>query len=138
MRVRSVVRRSAAMLAALLALAAAAPALAGRGSPAPAAADRTLGMAMMSAGVNAGCTIHSANGALTVQKQATGICDVLFIRELDGCHAVAGVGVEEFGPTPTGIASQFRGANGAVRVRTSDFAGVATDLPFTVIVFCPR
>lgn len=130
-----------AALALLMLSAAAAPANAAGKTRTPEAADRTLGFALMSAVVSETGTLLRGSGVKSVKKlEGSGSYEVIFERNVRACTYVASLTDEEFDSTQGGTAgSAPRGTNAAgVYVDTRNGAGVFTDLPFSLIVFCAR
>lgn len=111
-------------------------------APNPELPDQTLGMALMSAYVNAaGELVHGA-GAVSAERVDTGIFFVYFDRSIVGCTHVASMSVGagsavHFGTVNT--AAPASGTTNAVRVRT--FFPSSTDAfsqPFSLVVFCTQ
>ena len=116
----------------------------GAGAPAavPEAADKTLGMAIMSAGVAANGALVTGAGVVKVEPVGTGFYKLEFDRGLQGCTCVV---------TPGDPGGSFLTANltssatcGSVNFPNEAYAvfynlqGNAANSAFTMIVFCPR
>lgn len=104
------------------------------------AADKKLGMALMSASVSAGGSLVRSAGAVSVEHPENGKYYVYFNRNIADCHHVSSIAA----PTAT-LYSPIIIASGApsgtnlnrVLVRTADPRDdTETDAPFTVMVFC--
>jgi hypothetical protein len=122
--------RSKRIAVLFLAAVTAGPALAGK---AFAAADQTLGMAILSAFVLDGGTLIRGAGALSATYDGSGKHTVKFNRPLAGCVATAS---SSFGGV---IASSLVDEGGdTVRVDIYSHAGNTGEASFQVIVFCPR
>ncbi len=138
------------MLALTLALAAAPTPLpaqsitspgAGQGAPALAeAADKKLGMALMSALVSETGGLVKGAGAVRVEKQqgSTGIYRVTFIRDIRDCTLSASLASPHVGSIFGGhvwVAYAVEGRDMA-HVITGDINGIQADRPFSLLVFC--
>jgi hypothetical protein len=113
-------------------------------SPASAAPDNTLGMALMSAVVNANGTLDRGSGvasSLRLGAAGSGTYEVLFDREVSTCTFVASLGNSTF-TTFLGEVSAVRrsgaGKENGVYVETNNSAGASADKPFHLIVFCAK
>lgn len=110
--------------------------------PLRAAPDNKLGMALMSASVNDTGTILWSSGVtnLGTAKVGTGEYFLTFERKLLNCSCAATIGgPAAVPPQNTGITASCPRSDGpdAVSVYTS-VGNIATDLPFHLIVFCPK
>ena len=118
-------------------------------TPASAAADDTLGMAMMSASVNFNGTLAHGSGVISTQKTGTGSYTIVFERSIASCTCTATVGGND-GATSY-LYSYFTTANcpgiskpvDTAEVFTSQYKSVSqtielTDTDFHLIVFCPK
>ena len=134
-------RRAAAALAVLgglWILAAAEPAMGSRRAPAPEAADQTLGMAIMSASVDADGTLLGGAG-VTRLVNSGGSYALDFARSIAGCARVANIGL----PTAqVGSGSITTSGDAEIPdrlfVNTRDANGSLAAQPFHLIVFCPK
>jgi hypothetical protein len=114
-----------------------------REAVAPLAPDGTLGMALMSAVVNANATLVRGSGVVSVGTTGgppSGFYEVVFDRNVTQCYYVANIGDPGFGvagPGQTDVAQRNGNVNG-VFVRTSNSAGTTTSLPFYLLVFCNK
>lgn len=111
-----------------------------------AAPDGTLGMALMSAVVhydsgNAKVVVDGEVGLTSIARISTGQYDLRFVRDVSDCTCVVSGG---YGNNINDIAGVIATANcpvssltGRVAVHTS-FPTNAADLPFQVLVFCPK
>jgi len=111
-----------------------------RHTPLPEAADKTLGVAMMSISVLSGCTTYRGAGATGVNKQNTGICQVSFDRDIRDCVVVSSIGaysstVATLGSTQMDYVSGANNGNKA-RIETFNTSGTLVDTSFHVLVFC--
>ncbi|MEJ8571346.1 hypothetical protein [Microbaculum marinum] len=109
--------------------------------PAPEAADKTLGMALMSASVIAGCDQSRGAGLEGIEDISAGVCNVTFNRNVRDCTIVTGVGA--FSGTVVDGHAQFNYISGAendniIQVETRNNANNPADISFHVIVFCAR
>ena len=105
-----------------------------------AAPDQTLGMAIMSATVADGA-LAAGSGVVSVDSPSTGNWDIKFKRDLEGCTCTASFG-RHTGFISTGAENfissncpSFAGNN--VRV-VMLLGGAFQNLPFQLIVFCPK
>lgn len=103
-----------------------------------AAPDRTLGMAIMSANISTGCVLARGAGATGAALNATGVCNVEFSRNVRDCTYAATIGHPGLTMSPAGEIAANPSSNTTVFVRTRDSSGTLTDLPFHLIVFCPK
>ena len=110
----------------------------GRTAPPP-VPDGTLGMALMSAAVNADASLNRSAGATGTVKLGTGTYEVDFVRDVTNCHYVLNTADTGFG-TAFGFATAVKRAGNpnGIFVVTENTGAVVTDLPFQVIIFCPR
>ena len=113
---------------------------------APAAADKTLGMALMSATVESGIDsvppeIIRGSGVVSASRANTGIIDVVFDRDLSNCTCTANVGYYANGfHVISGVAAtNCPYASKTARVATTASNTVTLmNYPFHLIVFCPK
>ena len=111
-------------------------------TPAPEAADQTLGMAVMSIAVLSGCSTFRGAGATGASKQADGICHVSFSRNIRDCVLVSSIGA--FGSTVGTLGSTqmdyIAGAanDNTVRIETFNTSGTLVDTSFHVLAFCAQ
>jgi hypothetical protein len=107
---------------------------------APAAADKTRGMALMSATVAGGPTLIRGSGAVSVSSSATGFVDVVFDRDISDCSCTASPGAYVVGETSSGntASANCPYASNSVRVTLMSAFGGFTSASFHVIVFCPK
>jgi hypothetical protein len=105
-----------------------------------AAADNTLGMALLSASVNSDGTL--ARGVATgANKLGTGLYEVIFDRDLTTCSYTVSPGIAANGGSLLATFSQAEGRAGnadGVFVELQNQAGNTVDAPFHLIVFCPK
>jgi hypothetical protein len=97
---------------------------------APAAADQTLGMALMSAAVNSAGTLLRGTGAVSASRSEPGIYAVVFNRDIVACIANANVGNDGNTTLIPYAVSLTLGINNQVLVRMD------IDRPFYLLVFC--
>ena len=106
-------------------------------SPATAAPDQTLGMALLSAEVDSNGTLTTAgSGASSATQLETGHYEVHFVRNIEGCIPVVT-------PRTNGSAaiSSFAIQNGVFdgfQVKTRGNDGNPANRPFFIIVLCSR
>jgi hypothetical protein len=108
---------------------------------APAAADGTLGMALMYAAVASDGTLLRGSGVVSSDGIAAGNYGVRFERSIANCGYVATLVGSPPGVTPlSGSASATRSAGNSSEliVITEDTGGASASRPFHVMVFCPR
>ena len=123
---------------------AAPPAFAQAAKSAPEAADMTLGMALMSAIVDAEGNLVSGAGAVSARKvNDQGFFEVFFQRTVGNCTSVASVGGASYVSTiGHGMAETYNVANigggTGITVLTRDQSGVPVKRDFQVIVFCAK
>ncbi len=105
-----------------------------------AAADGTLGMALMSAVVNSAGTLVRGSGVESAARTGTGTYRVRFTRSIANCTATANAGNSVVGGSNTLIyAVIYHWEETAFLVRmTSPLDISASDAPFHLIVFCPK
>lgn len=107
------------------------------------AADKSQGMAMLSALVDDDATVIRGSGVVSATSDGpnTGRYRVVFNRDVTGCVYVANVGSISSNTVPdTGTAATvalFNNAKG-VFVQTRNGTGTAADRAFMLIVFCAR
>ncbi len=119
---------------------AAAPALAGNGesgfvggAAAPEAADKTQGMAIMSAVLSNGALAWGA-GVVSSSRESLGRYLVIFNRDINpGCSPVASSGS---GNRVAGVTGPV--VSNGVYIESRDFAGNLQDSQVTLVVFCPN
>jgi hypothetical protein len=112
----------------------------------PQAADQTLGMALLSAAVRTDGTLMRGAGVTSVVREAVGLYTVTFNRSLTACMCVASIGSffdnDIVGPSPNNNATATcptANGNATASVRTGNAnANTQNDLPFHLIVFCPK
>jgi hypothetical protein len=109
---------------------------------APAVADKTLGMALMSATVDAATppNLIRGSGVVSVNRQFAGFHEVVFNRDLSNCSCTASTGrysVGNYTSTVTAAANCPYASNSVV-VATTNHQASFTDSPFHLIVFCPN
>ena len=108
-------------------------------SPAPAAADKSLGMAVMSAVIASNGTLVRGAGAVSATRLAAGSYTVTFNRSLADCSFLGGIGA---GKAPGHASGYVIAVNPAleldtVKVRTQAISnGADTDGQFHVQVIC--
>lgn len=109
-------------------------------SPAPEAADKTLGMALMSAIVNRDGVLVGGSGVVSVQFDLDKMrYEVAFERDVSGCAHVATVGEPDkdawdgYATTTRDITLGGKGVSVATILN-----GNLTKLPFHLIVFCTK
>ena len=111
------------------------PALAGKAPKAasPEAADRTLGMALLGARIDAGGDLTRSAGVVRAQRNGEGKYGVVFVRDVSTCFTAVT-------PVLTGSAGYFvlPGSEAISVSMRSATTGEFTDQAFDVIVFCPR
>ena len=139
-----------------LALLAAAPALAqnaglvypvesqsqSRSGVAPAAADKKLGMALMSAVVAADGTLASGSGAVSATKLTAGVYNVAFERSVAGCSfsATSATANDNSGVQDNLVmALHLQTASNGIQIQTlNQDGGALRDGSFHLLVFCPK
>ena len=124
-------------LAAAVAIAAA-PAFAGKS--APEAADKTQGMALMSAIVSAEGALQHGVGAIKVDRPGTGNYYVTFSRSIAGCALFPASANIEGGPYAGVLVSAsnvFADAS-IVHVNTTNTSASSMNAPFMLMVFCAQ
>ncbi|HEY1962280.1 MAG TPA: hypothetical protein VGG69_07675 [Rhizomicrobium sp.] len=97
-----------------------------------AAADKTLGMALLSAVVDQNGNLLYGNGAVSVQKPDTGFYVITFARSVANCTSVAS------GNTDQTIIRVGIFAGDDESVSAEDAAGKAKDAAFQLLVFCAK
>jgi hypothetical protein len=107
-----------------------------------AAPDQTLGMAIMSALVEANGTLLSGAGAVSANRSiGTGFYQVFFNRSVLGCDYVAtqsNPNINAYDPPLATIATAPGGSADRVLVVVQDGEGTNVDRTFRMIVFCPK
>jgi hypothetical protein len=108
----------------------------------PAAADNTLGMALMHAVVISNGTLARGSGVLSAERNSLGFYFVSFDRSVVNCNHTATLGAPDATFTvPTGqlgVAGRPGFPNGViVATHTSDGTNYA-DRSFHLMVFCPQ
>lgn len=104
-----------------------------------AGADNALGMALMGASVDQNAELVRGSGVTSVERTETGEYRVVFERSVATCHCTAsagGVGGTHF-PLSTAAAGCPFGSSDTVVVTTIQ-DGIPRNLPFHLIVFCPK
>lgn len=131
-----------ALLAALAGLAVLAAASAAEArAPAPEAADKTLGMAILSASVAGdGSRVRDA-GVAAVERVSLGTFRVTFERSIATCTCTASAGANDvnaalYGLTAAANCPYF--AADSARINIANSGGQLVDAPFHVLVFCPK
>ncbi len=106
------------------------------GGPAPEAADKTQGMALMSAYVlGAGALVENwGGGAVSAERVDIGGYDVIFARSIIGCPAAVTVVTSSRTASIFGVVGDGTG----YRVLTRDTAGTLADSQFFITVMCAR
>ena len=110
---------------------------------ADAAPDNTLGMALMSATVDGGDPPSLVRGAgvVSVHRTEAGRYVVGFNRDLSNCTCTASVGGNHVSfafTTSSATANCPNTGNTLATVYLRTLANAATDVPFHLIVFCPK
>ena len=110
---------------------------------AQAAPDNTLGMALMSASVDAAPSpnIIRGSGAVSASRPQTGFVDVVFDRDLSSCACTASTGYYEVGSYTGGSMASANcpyAAPNSARVIVRSENATFIDSPFHLIVFCPK
>jgi hypothetical protein len=109
---------------------------------APAAADKTLGMALMSATVDANTppNLVRGSGAVSVSSSGIGFADVVFDRDLSNCSCTASAGTHLLGNYTSLVTASANCpyASKSALVITTDHNNMFTIAPFHLIVFCPK
>lgn len=112
-------------------------------SPAAAAADKTRGMALLSANVSGSGTLIGGVGAVSSSRTSVGLFVVTFARNVEDCTPVANIGSSlQGGSLLPGMVSAnvhniFDAPNPEdISVFTSAANGNAADIAFHLIVFC--
>jgi hypothetical protein len=106
---------------------------------APAAADQTLGMAMMSAVVSSVGLLVNGAGAVSAARIGDGTYNVVFARDVTGCAYVAMAGnINSTGGTTSVYAQGFYLADPkGIRILMKDpLTGNHNDGAFHLMVFC--
>jgi len=103
-------------------------------NPVKAAADNTLGMALLGAVVNGDGTLHHGAGVVSTSRPNKGTYEVTFNRDITACFATASA--QGFAI----YASIFVPTTNTLRVflSTQSTLAVEWDGLFHVTVFCPR
>jgi hypothetical protein len=110
----------------------------------PEAADKGLGMALMSAAVAYDGTLLSGAGAVSVTHNFTGTYLVFFQRDLTGCQAVVSPGSAssnasvQAGSATANIGPFVNSSTNHVEVFLRSSAGSAGDAYFMLLVFCAK
>jgi hypothetical protein len=108
---------------------------------APAAADRKLGVAHMSAIVTNQATAFRGTGIVSVARVQTGEYDLLFERSLEDC-AMTAMPASTFGFGGVGFAFASglhkAGVSGGYTIFLNNASGAAFDTPFNVVAFCHK
>ena len=113
--------------------------LAAAASPAEAAPDKTLGMALLGAHVTRDALVLHSAGVKSVEKLNPGNYRVTFERSVFGCIPVATVANEGSGRLIINPNQSTPGPNPeALSVRTFEVDGTLADKGFTLTVFCAR
>ena len=109
-------------------------------NPTQAAADNTLGVALLSASVDANGALVRGSGVTNTSRITTGRYQVTFNRDVTQCTYSATVGVATGAFTlPDFIqATPKPDIPNAVLVETDDKTGALNDDPFHLLVFCPQ
>lgn len=134
--------RRAPLLAALAGLAlltGASAAEAGAGSRE--AADKTLGMAILSASVAGdGSRVRDA-GVTAIERVSLGTYKVTFARPIATCTCTASAGANSVDAALYGVTASancpYYAADSA-RINIANSGGMLVDAPFHVLVFCPN
>jgi hypothetical protein len=110
------------------------------GVVAPAAADRTLGPAWMSAVVSSTGVLTRGSGAASAQRSAMGLYRVLFERSVADCAFTASGNVNPFdgGDVPYVNVYQVPGDPNGVRLVLLEPPAGPVDAPFQLLVFCHK
>ena len=98
---------------------------------APAVADQTLGMALMSAAVNSAGTLLRGSSAVSAIRNSAGIYRVVFNRDVKACVTSATIASDVVQPIPYPV-STTPWTDNTVYVRMES----ATDRDFHLLVFC--
>jgi hypothetical protein len=97
----------------------------------PQAPDQTLGAALMSASVGANGVLIRGSGVVTSSSPSSATYDVTFVRNIEGCVAVANSSGARFARVVS-----YTGA--VIRVRVTDGQNSNSANPFTMLVFCTQ
>jgi hypothetical protein len=105
-----------------------------------AAPDQMLGMALMSATV-AGTALAAGSGVVSIDRPDTGVYNIAFERDLEACTCTASFGAHNGSISSGGqnfiSANCPNGTGNNVRVHILS-NGLFSNLPFQLIVFCPK
>ena len=113
--------------------------LALQAGPLRAAADNTLGMALMSVSAY-GSTVFQNSGAQSITNTGTGTYEIIFDRSILDCVHVGSVtnaGDADFGIWRVKV-RQLKIEPTKVRILTTLSDGTSTTRPFSLLVFCPK
>jgi hypothetical protein len=105
-------------------------------SPAPEAADQTLGMAIMAADVDYNAAdLFKSSGVVSAEKLQTGRYRLQFARAIDDCYIVATPYLAGVG---SAYAMSWLQSGTSVDIMTYSDTNISHDSSFHVIAFCPK